>query len=92
MAAAVQKDSPGPGDVRHRHDPADVGPDQPSRLAEYGTTSRTRSVIWERQKQAWHGFAEYEANTTREIPVIVLEPTDGQSIGSMEFPAGSTVT
>lgn len=51
-----------------------------------------RHVIWERQKQAWHGFAEYEANTTREIPVIVLEPTDGQSIGSMEFPAGSTVT
>jgi deazaflavin-dependent oxidoreductase (nitroreductase family) len=34
-----------------------------------------RETIWERQKQDWPGFAEYEKKTTgiREIPVVVLE-------------------
>jgi len=34
-----------------------------------------RERIWERQKHAWPGFAEYEQKTAgiREIPVIVLE-------------------
>jgi hypothetical protein len=32
-----------------------------------------RTEIWERQKQAYPGFAEYEQKTSREIPVIVLE-------------------
>jgi deazaflavin-dependent oxidoreductase (nitroreductase family) len=31
-----------------------------------------RSEIWERQKSAYPGFAEYEEKTTREIPVVVL--------------------
>jgi len=30
--------------------------------------------IWTRQKQIMPGFADYEANTTRVIPVVVLEP------------------
>jgi len=32
-----------------------------------------RERIWTAQKTAYPGFAEYEAKTTREIPVVVLE-------------------
>lgn len=32
-----------------------------------------RERLWSKQKQVMPGFAEYEAKTTREIPVIVLE-------------------
>ena len=32
-----------------------------------------RGRIWEKQKRDMPGFAEYERNTTREIPVVVLE-------------------
>ncbi|WP_018252674.1 nitroreductase family deazaflavin-dependent oxidoreductase [Salinispora mooreana] len=32
-----------------------------------------RERIWSAQKDAFPGFAEYEAKTTREIPVVVLE-------------------
>lgn len=32
--------------------------------------------IWEKQKQLMPGFAEYEAKTTRKIPVVILEPVD----------------
>ena len=34
-----------------------------------------RERLWSRQKELYPGFADYEAKTTREIPVIVLEPT-----------------
>lgn len=33
-----------------------------------------RAGIWTKQKQDYPGFAEYEAKTTREIPVVILEP------------------
>jgi deazaflavin-dependent oxidoreductase (nitroreductase family) len=33
-----------------------------------------REQIWTAQKSAYPGFAEYEQKTTRQIPVIVLEP------------------
>ncbi len=33
-----------------------------------------RDDIWERQKQAWAGFAEYERKAGRTIPVVILEP------------------
>jgi deazaflavin-dependent oxidoreductase (nitroreductase family) len=33
-----------------------------------------REVIWTKQKQDFPNFAEYEANTDRTIPVVVLEP------------------
>lgn len=38
-------------------------------------TGEERDAIWERQKAAWPGFAEYEEKTKgiREIPVVVLE-------------------
>lgn len=35
-------------------------------------TEEERSVIWERQKVASPGFAEYELKTTRQIPVVIL--------------------
>ncbi len=33
-----------------------------------------RTPIWEAQKAAMPGFAEYEASTDRTIPVLVLDP------------------
>jgi deazaflavin-dependent oxidoreductase (nitroreductase family) len=33
-----------------------------------------RERLWARQKELMPGFADYEANTTRQIPVVVLEP------------------
>ncbi len=32
-----------------------------------------RDELWERQKELVPGFADYEAKTTRQIPVVVLE-------------------
>jgi len=34
-----------------------------------------RDAIWTTQKERYPGFAEYEAKTDREIPVVILEPT-----------------
>jgi deazaflavin-dependent oxidoreductase (nitroreductase family) len=34
-----------------------------------------RDRIWSRQKQLMPGFADYEANTSRQIPVVVLQRT-----------------
>jgi deazaflavin-dependent oxidoreductase (nitroreductase family) len=57
---------------------------EPRVSAEVGTATREflarvasgeeRAAIWERQKAEYPGFAGYEARTTREIPVVVLEP------------------
>jgi len=33
-----------------------------------------RERIWAAQKAAYPGFADYERNTTRQIPVIILQP------------------
>lgn len=33
-----------------------------------------RDPIWERQKQSYPGFADYETKTSRVIPVVLLEP------------------
>ena len=33
-----------------------------------------RERLWDAQKRDQPGFAEYERNTTRQIPVVVLEP------------------
>jgi deazaflavin-dependent oxidoreductase (nitroreductase family) len=32
-----------------------------------------RERIWSTQKERYPGFAEYERNTTRQIPVVILE-------------------
>lgn len=57
---------------------------QPEVTAEIGTETRSfrarvadgaeRDRIWTKQKQDFPGFAEYEAKTTRLIPVVVLDP------------------
>jgi deazaflavin-dependent oxidoreductase (nitroreductase family) len=36
-----------------------------------------RERLWTRQKELMPGFADYEAKTARQIPVVVLEPTAG---------------
>lgn len=34
-----------------------------------------RERIWEKQKRDYPGFAEYERKTSRQIPVVILEPS-----------------
>ena len=38
------------------------------------TGPEEREPIWTRQKQDQPGFAEYEQKTSRQIPVVILEP------------------
>ena len=38
-------------------------------------TSTERPTIWATQKERYPGFADYERQTDREIPVVILEPT-----------------
>jgi deazaflavin-dependent oxidoreductase (nitroreductase family) len=38
------------------------------------TQSDERERLWSRQKELYPGFADYEAQTSRQIPVVVLEP------------------
>ncbi len=38
------------------------------------TEGDERERLWSRQKQLYPGFADYEAQTTRQIPVVLLEP------------------
>lgn len=40
------------------------------------TEGEERERIWTTQKERYPGFAEYEAKTSRQIPVVLLEPTD----------------
>jgi deazaflavin-dependent oxidoreductase (nitroreductase family) len=57
----------------------------PSVQAEIGTqtlrlTARVagdaeREPIWSAQKREYPGFAEYEEKTSRQIPVVILEPS-----------------
>jgi deazaflavin-dependent oxidoreductase (nitroreductase family) len=37
-------------------------------------TGEERERIWSAQKQEYPGFADYERKTTRQIPVVILEP------------------
>ena len=56
----------------------------PQVRAEIGTDTReltarvadaqTREAIWTEQKRRYPGFADYEQKTTRQIPVVILEP------------------
>jgi deazaflavin-dependent oxidoreductase (nitroreductase family) len=39
------------------------------------TQGEERERIWTAHKAAYPGFADYESKTTRQIPVVVLEPT-----------------
>jgi deazaflavin-dependent oxidoreductase (nitroreductase family) len=58
----------------------------PDATVEIGTETRRvrarvaagaeRTRIWEIQKERYPGFAEYERQTDREIPVVILERVD----------------
>jgi F420H(2)-dependent quinone reductase len=41
-------------------------------------TGDEKAVWWERAVATWPDYAKYQTTTTREIPVFVLEPVDGQ--------------
>ena len=41
-----------------------------------------RERIWEEQKRQVPGFAEYERQTTRQIPIVLLEPLQHEAIRS----------
>lgn len=51
---------------------AEIGTDTFDLVARVATGDE-RERVWSAQKDAFPGFAEYEAKTTREIPVVVLE-------------------
>ncbi len=38
-------------------------------------TGDEKAAWWQRAVEAYSGYAEYQQNTTRQIPVFVLEPT-----------------
>jgi len=58
----------------------------PDVIAEIGADTRQfrarraseeeRARIWDKQKQQYSGFADYETQTNREIPVVILEPAE----------------
>lgn len=57
----------------------------PEATIEVGTATKTvrarvtegdeRASIWVTQKERYPGFADYERQTSRQIPVVILEPT-----------------
>ena len=52
---------------------AEIGTDKVELVARVAAGDE-RERIWSAQKAAYPGFADYERKTTREIPVVVLEP------------------
>ncbi|MEU1607178.1 nitroreductase family deazaflavin-dependent oxidoreductase [Micromonospora matsumotoense] len=52
---------------------AEIGTDTVELVARV-TAGDERERIWNTQKAAYPGFADYEQQTTRQIPVVVLEP------------------
>jgi deazaflavin-dependent oxidoreductase (nitroreductase family) len=58
--------------LAHPRVTAEIGTDKAEFVAREATGSE-RDRIWEAQKAAWPGFADYERKTSRQIPVIVLE-------------------
>lgn len=52
---------------------AEIGTETRSFRAHVADTAE-RTPIWEKQKADFPNFAEYEASTDREIPVVILDP------------------
>ncbi|MBA3287903.1 MAG: nitroreductase family deazaflavin-dependent oxidoreductase [Acidimicrobiia bacterium] len=52
---------------------AEIGTET-SRFRARIATSDERDRIWTQQKQDYPGFSDYEANTDRQIPVVILDP------------------
>jgi deazaflavin-dependent oxidoreductase (nitroreductase family) len=59
--------------VAHPDVTVEVGAATEPRRARVATGDE-RERLWSRQKELIPGFADYEARTTRQIPVIVLDP------------------
>ena len=59
--------------VAHPDVTAEVGTDTVALRARVADAAE-REALWSRQKERMPGFADYEAKTTRQIPVVVLEP------------------
>jgi deazaflavin-dependent oxidoreductase (nitroreductase family) len=60
--------------VAHPEVTIEVGDATETRKASVAS-GEERERLWTRQKELMPGFADYEAKTRREIPVIVLQPT-----------------
>jgi deazaflavin-dependent oxidoreductase (nitroreductase family) len=60
--------------VAHPRVTAEIGTGTVELLARVAERDE-RERIWTAQKTAYPGFAGYERKTTRQIPVIILEPT-----------------
>jgi deazaflavin-dependent oxidoreductase (nitroreductase family) len=52
---------------------AEIGTDTQAFTARTAPTAE-REPIWTKQKADYPGFATYEERTTREIPVVILDP------------------
>ena len=52
---------------------AEIGT-QTRELTAWVADAQTREPLWAAQKRAYPGFADYERRTTRQIPVVILEP------------------
>jgi deazaflavin-dependent oxidoreductase (nitroreductase family) len=59
--------------LAHPEVTAEIG-DGTRRFRARVATGEERERIWSKQKQDYPGFADYEARTDREIPVVVLDP------------------
>jgi deazaflavin-dependent oxidoreductase (nitroreductase family) len=59
--------------LAHPQVTAEIGTDTVELVARVADGDE-RERIWAAQKAAYPGFADYERKTTRQIPVIVLEP------------------
>jgi deazaflavin-dependent oxidoreductase (nitroreductase family) len=59
--------------LAHPQVQAEIG-DQTVALTARVATGEERDRIWSRQKQSNPGFADYEQQTSRQIPVVILEP------------------
>ena len=60
--------------VAHPQTTAEIGTDTVALVARVAVGDE-RTTIWEAQKKDYPGFADYEASTTRQIPVVILERT-----------------
>jgi deazaflavin-dependent oxidoreductase (nitroreductase family) len=59
--------------IAHPDVTAEIGADT-RRFRARKAAAEERAPIWNKQKQQYPGFAEYESKTERVIPVVILEP------------------
>jgi len=59
--------------LAHPRVAAEIGADTVELTARVAD-AQAREPIWAAQKRAYPGFADYERRTTRQIPVVILEP------------------